>query len=171
METSLRTIIFRMNYLDTLRRIYINRAALSSGLYFGQLSVLEFVERHDMCTQRKVAEMLQVTPSSIATSVKRMQRSGFIRKIADESDMRYTRLTITEKGREVAARCRTAFDRVDRQTFTGFSPEECEQFCGYLDRLIDNLAVGDFKDQGMFALLAAERRLEKEKNGKGEEHA
>lgn len=171
MDIQLRTIIFRMNYLDSLRRIYTSKAALSSGLYFGQLAILEYVEHHDMCTQREVAEMIQVSPSSIATSVKRMQRAGLIRKISDESDLRYTRLTITDKGRELAGKCRNAFDKIDHTTFAGFTAEECETLCGYLDRLIDNLAVGDFKDKSMFALLAAERQLESGQNGKEEGHA
>ena len=53
------------------------------------------------------------------------------------------------------------FDKIDEQMFKGFSEEEKEQFCNYLDRLIENLSTDEMKDKSMFALCKKEKQLYK----------
>ncbi|PYG87403.1 DNA-binding MarR family transcriptional regulator [Ruminiclostridium sufflavum DSM 19573] len=149
----------KMNTLNILHRICIQKQVAKNGLYFGQPPILEYVANHDKCTQCEVADFMKVSPASIATSVKRMQKSGFLEKVADESDLRYNRLKITEKGRELSQECRKDFDRVDAQMFSGFSDEECEQLCGYFERMIKNLSTEELENKTFFSLIAEGKKL------------
>ncbi|WP_010250926.1 MarR family winged helix-turn-helix transcriptional regulator [Acetivibrio cellulolyticus] len=168
MAVSFFEIIQRMNKLNILHRINIFKQAAKNGLYLGQLPILEYVERHDECTQREVADYMQVSPPSIATSVKRMQKAGLLVKAADKSDLRYNRLTVTEKGREISRECRKDFDKIDAQLFSGFNEQECEQLRGYFERMIANMSAGEFANKTFFSLVAEEKKLFDQQNKEGQ---
>lgn len=153
MDIRLRDIVDRIGQLNIIHRIYIHRAAAENGIYFGQLPILEYVTNHGQCTQAELAETLQVSAPSIATSVKRMQKTGLLKKVADESDLRCNRISITEKGLDLGGKCRSVFDTVDARMFEGFNAAECEELCGYLDRLISNVASDEFKNKTLLALI------------------
>jgi|GEM_PF-178660 len=153
METDLRDIVGRIKQLNILHRIYIHRAATENGMFFGQLPILEYVIDHDQCTQTEIAETLQVSAPSIATSIKRMQKAGLLLKIRSENDGRNNRISITKKGLDHAMTCRVAFDAVDARMFAGFDTAECDEFCHYLDRLIANLNTDEFENKTLFAMI------------------
>lgn len=159
MSMPLYLIVRKMNRLNVLHRIYIHKQVSQNGLYFGQPPILEYVWDHDQCTQCELADFMQVSPPSIATSVKRMQKAGLLQKTMDKDDLRYNRISITEKGKELASKCREDFDKIDGQLFDGFSEQEREQLCGYLDRMIQNMATGEFADKTFFSLIAEEKKL------------
>ena len=58
--------------------------------------------------------------------------------------MRYNRVMLTDKGRDLTRRTRALFDRLDEELFAGFTLNECEQLYGYLCRMTQNLAKEDF---------------------------
>ena len=159
----LREIAKRINYLNVLHRIRIQRAAMKHEMHLGQPPVLEFIAAHDRCTQREAAEWLQVSQPSIAVSVKRMQRTGLLIKESDENDLRITRLSSTEEGRKSMEGCREECDQVDARMFAGFTESELESLWGYLDRLIDNMAFGDLRGKSFFALMETERKMKEER--------
>lgn len=166
MKIKLRTIIGRMNRLNLLHRLQIHKAAATSGLYLGQLPILEAICENQNCTQKQLSDILHVSPPSIATSVKRLQKMGLVQKIADENDLRYTHIILTPKGKEISLKCRQLFDQKDTQMFKGFSEAECEELSKYIERLIENLSVDEeFKNETFFSLIAkAENLRSKEKN-------
>lgn len=169
MSISFLDIARKMNSLSILHRICIQKQASKNGLYFGQPPILEYVAHHDQCTQREVADFMKVSPASIATSVKRMQKAGLIEKVADNSDLRYNRLNITDKGRELTYKCRKDFDKVDAKMFSGFSDEECEQLSCFFERMINNLSTDELNNKSFFSLIAESKKLLVQQN-KGAEN-
>ena len=159
MNLELRTVVHSMNKLDMIRRIHMAKAAGECGLYFGQLPILEYVEENDMCTQCSVAERMQVTAPSIATSVKRMQKTGLLEKSADDNDLRYNRLSITQKGRETARKCRASFNKINETLFMGFTKEEIEALYGYIQRMSNNMTDEELKGKTFFALAQKEKEI------------
>ncbi len=153
MEMIYRDITKRIGELNILHRIYIHRAAAEYGVYSGQIPILQYISSHENCTQKQLADFLQVSAPSIATSVKRMQKSGLIQKTADEGDLRCNRLSATEKGNEISRRAAAAFNTINRRMFEGFTQDECKQFYYYLNRMTQNLESDEFKDKTMFALI------------------
>ena len=163
MQQIIRQIIGQINLLNVFHRVLIHGAASDKGMHFGQMPVLEFIREHPGCTQREIADYLRVSPPSIATSVKRMQRAGLLEKQADETDMRRTRLFLTALGEAAVRECRTAFDEVDRHMLAGFSPEEQQALLGYLERMTENLSGKREADLGLFHSLLAQDRALREK--------
>lgn len=170
MKIDLRSIVQSLGYLNILRRIHIHRAAAENNIYVGQLPILEYVQQHGGCTQRELAQQLQVSAPSIATSVKRMQKTGLLEKTADVDDLRCTRITITEKGKKLAEKSRLSFDEIEARMFVGFTEEECRQLSGYLSRMISNILTDEFKGRSMYSLIVTmtnEKKQRPEKEGEG----
>lgn len=159
METP-HTVVKRLNYLHVLHRLCIHKEIFDSGLHFGQPPILEYVENHEGCTQREISDFLGISPPSVATSVKRLQRAGFLQKQSDETDLRRTRLHLTDLGKQAAAQCASILDNMEQKLFHSFSGRELEQFSSYLDRMIDNLAEGDLKGESILSLMKKTKGME-----------
>lgn len=151
-------IIDRMNKLNLIHRINIQTEAYKHGLYLGQLPILEYVRNNNKCTQREVANFLKISPPSVATSVKRMQKAGLIEKETDPGDQRYSRLTITQKGIDVSEKCRTQYDCIDAQLFAGFDEKECELLYEFFGRMIKNISR-DAEDISFMSLIEEAQKL------------
>ncbi|MCI9625998.1 MAG: MarR family transcriptional regulator [Clostridia bacterium] len=156
---ALRSVMKKLNYLHVLHRLCVQQVIYESGLHFGQPPILDYVKEHEGCTQRELSDFLCISPPSVATSVKRLQRAGFLEKLCDDQDLRRTRLRITPLGREAAQQCRAMFDKTDEKLMQGFSQEETETLMAYLDRMIDNLADGDLKGESVFSLIEKSKGL------------
>jgi DNA-binding MarR family transcriptional regulator len=173
MACDYRMIVDRMTKLNIIHRIFLHRALAESGLFFGQLPILQYIAEHNNCTQKQLADTLQVSAPSIATSIKRMQKSGLLKKTTDEGDLRCNRISITEKGQELVALGTRVFDVIDQRMLQGFSEKECEELLCYLDRLIKNLESDEFRNKSMFALMdtmLAEKQRLCEQKGEVQEH-
>ncbi|MDV3426233.1 MAG: MarR family winged helix-turn-helix transcriptional regulator [Bacillota bacterium] len=149
----------RLTSLHLMRRISIQKETADIGLYFGQLPILEYIKRNENCTQRELADKLQVTAASIALSTKRLQKAGLIKKIADEDNLRCNKLSITGKGLETAENGRKIFDALDVKMYQGFSEEELEDLYNYLNRLIINLTGDERTKINMYTITALENQL------------
>lgn len=83
--------------------------------------------------------MLGVTPASVATSTKRLQKAGLVTKTVDAENLRCKRLALTDKGREAITRHMSFFDDYDKLVFEDFSEEEKERLTQYLNRIADKM--------------------------------
>ena len=162
-----RDLIMSIEKLKLVRRICMHNAVSDLPIYHGQLPMLEYIYRHDGCTQAELAEQLMITPASAAMSTKRLEKSGLITKSSDESNLRRNNLSLTKEGIDICLKCREAFDGVDSRMLMGFSEDEMEQCYHFISRLIYNLIDKDkleeIKDAGMLELAAMARMY---KNGR-----
>lgn len=83
---------------------YVREIAWSEGIPESYRTVLMYLHRHPGAGQRSIAEFSGVTTSAVNQTVKSMLAEGCLRKEPDESDKRGTRLYLTEKGEETAAK-------------------------------------------------------------------
>lgn len=109
------------------------------GLYPGQTRILHFIAEYNGSTQNELADLLGVTPPSIAVSIKRMQKAGLVEKAADDADMRINRIYVTEKGKKIHIESMSDFMMCDDRLLKGFTPEEIERLGEYLTRIEANL--------------------------------
>lgn len=126
--------------LECVKRFTMHNMLKDSGVYFGQPPILDFLEKNGVCTQNELAKALEVSPASIAVSVKRMQKNGVVEKIADDNDLRCNRISLTEKGREMTREMHRKFDQIDKIMFTDFDENELATLKEYLDRIYNNLS-------------------------------
>lgn len=142
-----------MNYRDLVHQIIsttlihrhrITKSAQQAGLYYGQPMILEYIMNNNLCTQKDLAKSLHISPASVATSIKRLEKSGLISRITDENDSRKNRLSVTESGLAAIKNFREICDSTDREMFKNFTEEECEILNNLMKRLYNNLDNGDF---------------------------
>lgn len=100
MTSELKELVFKMNRLDCYKRYAMHKMLRDSGVYFGQPPVLDYLSEHGECSQKELSDGINVSPASVAVSVKRMQKSGLITKISDENDLRCNRIALTENGKQ-----------------------------------------------------------------------
>lgn len=139
-----------------LHRYRISTALLGLNIYRGQPEILGFLLENGECSQKQLAESVGVSAASIATSIKRMCKAGFVERTEDESDRRINRIRITERGREVLLAGRTECGKVDGKMFEGFSDEEIHIFSGYLQRITENLSEDGLSEKEVFEYIARE---------------
>lgn len=125
--------------IHLLRKIAVKRFTGSSPLHFGQISIMKDIEKNENCTQASLAEQLNVTPASVATSTKRLQKAGLITKTVDSDNLRCKRLALTDKGREAISQHIGLFEEYDRLVFKDFSEDEKAQLMGYLERILNEM--------------------------------
>lgn len=152
-------VVGRLNQLTLLHRMKIYQVAKESGIHAGQKFILDYIIRHDRCTQKEIAEKMYVSQPSIAMSVKRMEKAGLITREPDEKDSRTNRLSATEKGVELMNKCRKIFDSVDDDLFAGFTTQELVTFREYLDRMIVNISGKQFSHEDFCRLIAEEKQI------------
>ena len=126
--------------LECVKRFTMHNMLKDSGVYFGQPPILDFLEKNGVCTQNELAKALEVSPASIAVSIKRMQKNGVVEKIADDNDLRCNRISLTEKGRELTREMHRKFDQIDKIMFTDFNENELATLKEYLDRIYNTLS-------------------------------
>lgn len=90
-------------------------------------------------SQKKLAELLHVSPATVANSLKSLERGGYVRKEPAPDDARCNRVLITEKGNQAVEGCMEVFDSVDAQLVQGFTPEELALAQKFIHRMLDNL--------------------------------
>lgn len=159
-------IINRLEKAHLLRRIYCQRIMSSSPLHFRQIPVLSFIAENEGCTQSDIADKLQVSAACIATSTKRLQKSGFIIKSVDEENLRCKRLSLTDKGRKVLEESREPFYEYDKMVFDNISDEELLTLKRILDKMLYNMeeALGEkHSDASFYEIGKLIRKFEKEK--------
>ena len=109
------------------------------GLYPGQSRILHTIAEMNGSTQTEIAAKLNISPASLAVSIKRMQKVGLVEKVVDKSDLRNNLISITEKGIKVQADSITELIMFDNNLLSGFSSDEIQQLDGYLTRVCANL--------------------------------
>ncbi len=133
-------IVFRLKVLSTLQKIEHRNKLDKINLHIGQPMMLQLILDNPGITQFELSQKMNVTPASIATSSKRMEKQGYLTKEEDPNNLRCKRLYITELGKSLALEARKRIDEIDQKMFKGISEEELETLTNIYDKLIINLA-------------------------------
>lgn len=100
-------------------------------------------------SQKELADLLHISPATMATSLKSLEKYGYISRQTDAQDSRRNRISITQKGREAILTSQAVFDSVDRYMFHGFSQQERDQVFAFHQRMLQNLyQIGGAEDFG-----------------------
>ncbi len=94
------------------------------GLYPGQPPLLFILNKNDGNSQRELADMMHVKPSTMNVMIKRMEKAGLIERKQDEEDGRASRVYITDKGRLVCKKSYLAMKKIENQMFSNLTEDE-----------------------------------------------
>ncbi len=160
-----REMVHKLISTSLIHRYHITKAAQKAGLYYGQPMILEYIKEHNLCTQKELADSLHISPASVATSIKRLEKSGYVQRSTDKEDVRKNRLSLTDDGLNILTEFRNICDETDKEMFKGFSEEECELLCNFLQRLYNNLDTENLTNCQMKAEIEkTEKNAKEEKN-------
>lgn len=110
----------------------------------GSPMILFILDHHgkqgEIASQRELAQALHVSPATIATSLKSLERLGYVEKRVDEQDARRNRVIITEKGVNAVKACFEVFQEIDRRMMDGLSEEEKENLTLLHTKILSNLS-------------------------------
>lgn len=95
--------------------------------------------RKENALRKEIVEELKVSAPSVAVSVKRLVKHGYLIKSNDEKDQRATLVSISEKGQSVTNACRKKFDELDDRLFADFSETDKEQLSALIVKLNQRL--------------------------------
>lgn len=99
----------------------------------------DFRSQGETCTQKQLCDILQLSPPTVAMSIKSLEKRGYVAKREDASDRRRNIVEITDLGSETADKCRLAFDDIDRAMYSGFTDEEKATLTRLFTKACDNL--------------------------------
>lgn len=104
-----------------------------------QASILFTLHQRSSMSQKDLAESLNMTPPSITSAIRKMEKDGYISRKQDESDQRVMRLALTEKGESCIQNVKKVAEEMCELIFRGMSPEEIMLFRRLLIQINDNL--------------------------------
>ncbi len=135
--------------MDAIRRLNrsvkrhytcIERRLDEAGIPNNQHHLLMHLARYERIPcQKELAEALCLSPAAVATSLKQLEKDGYITRTVTEDDNRRNDIRITDMGYARIEECRSIYKAVDSEMFAGFTDEEMEVFIAMIARLDRNL--------------------------------
>ena len=92
-----------------------------------------------MSMQKELSKCLRVSPATVTSALKLLEKQGCIEREAEEHDLRKKRIRITDRGREAAHRYIEVFSEVDEAMYGGFTGTELDQVSDLFERMTENL--------------------------------
>ena len=83
--------------------------------------------------------MEHISSATVAVSLKKLEKGGYIERAVDASDNRCNQIRMTEKGMEVVKHSIQIFRKTETDLLDGFSEKEQEEFLNYLARICQNI--------------------------------
>lgn len=108
-------------------------------IYPAQHKLLMQLAFDNSISQKELAARLQVSQATVAVSLKKLVKEGYVEKQNQEDDNRFNVITITEKGKGIIERSVKIFDNIDENMLRGFSDEEINTLFSLLKRVSNNL--------------------------------
>ena len=90
-------------------------------------------------SQTQIAQELDVSPVSVARTLKSLEANGYIERCGSDVDGRRNEIAISKKGEEMVRRSREIFDRLEAATFENFSDAELDCLEALLGKVMANL--------------------------------
>lgn len=134
-------IIRNMIRLNRNHQRVVEHFLSETGVYRSQYHLLMHISACENQSQKEIAEALDVSTATVAITIKKLERGGYLSKAMDEKDNRSNRIVITEKGRKVIDESHQLFAEIDDAMLVGFSHSEKEAFASYIERVEHNLDV------------------------------
>ena len=91
------------------------------------------------CTMGELADLATIDRTTLTRTIDRMEDAGWLSRLADDADMRVTRLGLTAAGRRVFDRIWPDVEKLNALALDGLSKAEIQQLHNTLARMRANL--------------------------------
>lgn len=137
MEQRKRTVMMAVGRTRRAWMEYNKAIAREIGIPDSYREIIAYLHRHPGANQKNVAEFCNVTTAAVNQSIKEMLAEEYVRKETDESDRRYTKLFLTEKGEEISEKVRERLYQSDRLITDAVTPEKETEMIALLDEIYE----------------------------------
>lgn len=134
-----RKLIHQLIYFALKHRKIMQHYLDETGVYHAQHRLLMEISRNPNASQNDIARVMDVSAATIAVSLKKLEKEGYINKEMDEGDNRFNKISITEKGNRVVEQSKQIFEASERKVFDGFTEKEKFALSLLLQKLEANL--------------------------------
>jgi DNA-binding MarR family transcriptional regulator len=132
-------VTHRLLITNQMHRRMIDKSLEGTGVHRAQHRLLMTLSRNHHISQVELARHLEVTPATIAITLKAMEKKGLICREVKKNDNRANFVKLTKKGKDIVENSKDFFALLDEQMYLGFSDCERETLAGYLERIYDNM--------------------------------
>lgn len=118
----------------------------------GARRILTLLAIHEGLRQTDIARLTHMKPPTVSVTLRKMMAEDLVRQETPFSDLRATKVFLTEKGQQHLQGVRTMLQTIDDILMQGFSEEESKLLCSLLNRMKKNL-VDDLEANGLLQPL------------------
>jgi DNA-binding MarR family transcriptional regulator len=130
---------YQVNHLSRLLAQALRERITGYGVVPGQFAQLLSLYEHDGVTQNELCEQVRIDQSTMAHTLKRMQRDGLIERHPDPADRRRAVIILTAHARDLEPSLLRAARQTNVAATRGFSDEELSSCLQLIERMIANL--------------------------------
>lgn len=135
MEKRKRTVMMALSRTRRAWMEHTKAVAQEMGIPDSYRAIIMYLLREPGANQKDIADFCNVTTAAINQTVKEMIATGYLEKKTDEQDRRYTKLYLTEKGREIALKLREKLRVSDEVITAAITPEKEAEMIELLDKI------------------------------------
>jgi DNA-binding MarR family transcriptional regulator len=112
-----------------------------------QIRIMAWIGEHEGCTQAEISQHLLTKPSTVAISIRRLEKAGHVRRERDQTDQRIWRVYLTEMAQAFKQRMHAMIEQEEKIILYGLSEADTALLRSCLERIARNLA-SDIHAQG-----------------------
>ncbi len=137
----LRKFGFLVREVSSLSSINFERHSTGLGLTLAQCKVLAYLQRCEGISQKRLAELTDTDPMTLARTLERMEADGWIERKPDPADRRARALFLRPQGLKLLQGIWKVSDRARADAMSGLSAADRAQLMELLERVRCNLAT------------------------------
>lgn len=113
------------------------------GMNMMQMYTIQYIATHDEkgVFQKDLESVLRIRRSSVSSLLHKLEKNGFILRVAVPEDARLKRLLLTEQGRAVAGEIHQIHQRIENYVRSLLSEEEAASLMAILNKLSEGMAA------------------------------
>ena len=130
---------YQVNHLSRLLVMALRERIAACGVVPGQFAQLLALYERDEVTQSELCAQVRIDQSTMAHTLKRMERDGLIQRRSDPADGRRSVIALTPQARVLERELVLAAQQINTAATRGFSEEEAVTSLRLITRMIANL--------------------------------
>lgn len=134
---------YQINHLARLLEQALRREIEPHGVVPGQFAQLLALYEQEPLSQRELCERVQIEQSTMAYTLQRMERDGLIERVADPTDQRRVRISLTERARHRRTALVEAARAVNNRATSTIDDLDVATVLSTIDQMIKNLEVSN----------------------------
>lgn len=130
---------YQVNHLGRLFAQALRDRIAPYGVVPGQFAQLLALYEREGLTQSQLCDEVRIDQSTMAHTLRRMERDGLIERIPDPADGRRALVMLTERTRDLQSSLEQAAQEVNAVATRGFTADEVATCLELVTRMISNL--------------------------------